>query len=155
MMTTREAHEKDIEPLSVGLRDADRQEVAAAGYTPQKALKEGIETSDWCHVIVTEDDVPVGIFGVGAHKLNAKIGVVWMLCTPYIQNEPMRFLRNTHRYIETLFEVGNYEQLTNWTYARNTLHHKWILWCGGEFTARAPIGVDGQEFIQFVIKRNM
>jgi hypothetical protein len=153
MMTTREAHEKDIEPLSVGLRDADKQEVAALERTPQQAIRDGIETSEYCHVIVDDEDNPVGIFGVGAHPLDPEFGIIWMLCTPYIQREPMRFLRNTHRYIETLFEVGNYKILTNCTDARNTLHHKWILWCGGEFTDRVPLGANGEEFLQFVIKR--
>lgn len=153
MMTTREAHQRDIEALSVGLRDADRQEIAAFNRTPEQALMDGLETSEYCHVIVDDDDTPVGIFGVGPHPLDDTNGIVWMLATPGIQKEPMRFLRNTHRYIETLFEVGNYTKLTNWTDARNTLHHKWILWCGGKFIDRLAVGVNGEEFLHFVIER--
>lgn len=153
MITTREALLRDVEALSEGLREADRLEVTAVGRTPEDALTDGITLSRWCHTIVKSDDTPVGILGVSDHPVSEDVGVVWMLATDDIKEEPIRFLRQCSRYAEILFEVGNYKQLTNWTDARNTLHHKWIKWCGGVFTDRRPIGENGEHFLEFVIER--
>jgi hypothetical protein len=79
---------------------------------------------------------------------NLSIGNVWLLGSPGIQDVRYSFLRQSRHWADVLHE--DYEVLWNWADARNQVHIKWLKWLGFRVIQSAPVGVNGEEFHQFL-----
>lgn len=146
---TRPTTADDVLYVAERIRKADRQEIAASvGGTPLRSLTRGLSLSAPCRTIVI-DDVPVAIFGVVPDQTNPERGFIWMLGTDAIESAPMTILRNCRALVETLNTF--YPILTNVVDARNTVHLKWLRWCGFEFIKKhRRFGRAKRTFIEFV-----
>ncbi len=129
------AFEKTDIPLIVPrLRKADVEEWEAYSGVHPKCLLPFLAYDPNTKVIVRDDGVLVGIFGVGPVKDNPLIGIVWMIATPELETMSIEFLRKCRKEIEKLNEL--YPVLMNYVDCRNTVHHKWLNWCGFKFISR-------------------
>lgn len=146
----RPAVPQDAISMAPRLRAADRAELLAAGAdSPQAALLSGIEAG---HAEVAEDHFgPFMIFGVAPSAL-PWVGSPWMSATPRLLSYRNRFIRESREKVEELQRT--YQVLTNYVDERNTLHHRWLQWCGFKFIRRVTLGPFDLPFIQFVRTRS-
>lgn len=141
---------EDVERLAVTLRDEDVEEIrASSGSTPLEALTVGYENSSYCMTIVGDDETPVGIFGVAPSTSYPDVGYVWMLATPLLAAGSMTFLRNSRDYVRKM--NSQFQLLVNAVDSRNTVHIKWLMWCGFKFIKRHDdLSREGVPFYEFV-----
>lgn len=130
----RRATEADMISLGPRLRVEDKAEsFASTGLDPINALLASLRLSSVCHV-VTEDRSPVCVFGCADHPVDANTGVPWMMATPDI----LRYAKSLLVHSGTIVEAMNqrWPLLTNFTDARNIVHHRWLRRLGFTFIAR-------------------
>lgn len=147
----REAGPGDGEYLSERLRQEDQDECRALGVEPDLALLGSIESSTSCFSIIRNDSEVIGMFGCGPSALRQdplRIGSVWLLGSPGIQDIRYTFLRQCRHWTSVLHR--DYDVLWNWADARNTVHVKWLKWLGFRIIQTAPIGTGGEQFHQFL-----
>ena len=140
----------DINPVASNMRSADRAEVfAASGSTPEKALREGLLATVFgarTMAICLDDGTPVSLFGV-APSGQPDVGVVWLLATDDLKQIQTQFIRECPRYIAEISR--GYRVVYNLTDARNTLHHRWLRWCGFTILKRhETFGPEGRPFLE-------
>lgn len=147
----RLAEAGDAEYLSSRLRQEDQDECLALGVLPDKALLDSAQSSTSCFSIIRDKDEVIGMFGCGPSALKQeplRVGSVWLLGSPGIQDIRYTFLRQCRHWTAVLH--ADYDVLWNWADARNTVHVKWLKWLGFRIIQTAPIGVGGEEFHQFL-----
>ena len=135
--------------LSLGkkLRKEDQAEIKAlANLNGTQALSMGLLHSNLCYSIFTKEDVICGMFGVQG-ELN-KDAAVWMLASNEIENITIPFLRQSREVINHLNKL--HPLLHNVVDVRNTLHLKWLEWCGFTFINKQNIGYENKPFYSFV-----
>lgn len=147
----RVAEAGDGEYLSTRLRAEDQEECHALGVLPDKALLDSIEMSTSCFSIIGRKGSVIGMFGCGPSALkndSLSIGSVWLLGSPAIQDIRYTFLRQCRHWTGVLHT--DYDVLWNWADARNTVHVKWLKWLGFKIIQTAPIGINREQFHQFL-----
>lgn len=150
----REAREDDLPYLAANLRSADIREFMAMYGHPRvlEGLRGSFQASQECKVGIAEGNAQV-IWGY--RKLNHRCGLVWACATNKIKHYRVPFLRGCRPVIENWFEQDpELEYLMNFTHGRNTLHHRWLEWCGADMLPPVPFGNSGDTFRPFVIRRN-
>jgi hypothetical protein len=149
MLTVRKSVAEDADYLAPRLREADLQEVLAAGCpVPHAALMAGMGDTSICLTAVDELGYPVTMFGVGPHPADPLVGVVWALASDEIKRHSRSFLGPSKEWVEALNR--RYPVLSNYTDCRNHEHHKWLKWCGFTFInkVQGPLGHPFYEFVR-------
>lgn len=142
----RRASPEDAAFLAPRLRAEDRREVlAATGQTPEDLLPGSLADALAALCVVSDEGEPFGIFGVHPVPGMPLVGAVWLLATPALERHTLPFLRQCRRWTEALHTVR--PVLVNFADARNTVHVRWIEWCGFSLLARHAWG--GTTFIEF------
>ena len=145
----RKTLEKDLGHLEKNLRDADVAELdAQSGLEPRTALRTVLMLSRRCMTVCGPDGTPIGIYGVNDTRLSG-LGCIWMMATPDLLKHQRQFLRECR---EGILEVSRgYSCVFNYTDARNTVHHRWLKWCGFTFIKEHEnYGKNGEPFYEFV-----
>tara|TARA_B110000977_G_scaffold25830_1_gene31957 strand:+ start:25912 stop:26391 length:480 start_codon:yes stop_codon:yes gene_type:complete len=137
----------DVQYLAPRLRHADKQEILAnSGSFPIHALTKGYYLSDIIFTIVNPKNEPVGIFGVT--DIGSGVGSIWLLATDNLSDIKLSFLRECKKVIN--FLNTKYKILWNFVDCRNSLHIKWLKWCGFQFINKQPYGVSNKPFYEFI-----
>ena len=145
--------ETDLPYLVDNLRSADLKEMIATfgDYRHLSNLRASVLRSPYVKVGVNDQDKPVVIWGVAPFK---DTGIVWASATNEINRYRVPFLRGCRPMIREMFEnVPDADHLINFTHGTNTLHHRWLRWCGAEVLPEVPYGALGEKFRPFVIRR--
>lgn len=122
MLYVEKSTPADAFDLSFKLRQLDKFEVAAMGYTPLDVLiapfrytRKGVNTYS-----VFYNDTIIAMFGVISTPQNTKHGTVWMLASDELENHWLYFTKRTKKWVEYFLSdytfVHNYislEQKTN------------------------------------------
>lgn len=118
-----------------------------SGVEPEWALEEGLKIATVAYTLRVDGEV-AAIAGVAPIAGHALVGAVWMLGTPLIERVTIPFLRASRAGVDHLHDF--YPALVNVADARNTVHLKWLRWCGFHFIRRhetyGPAGVPAIEF---------
>lgn len=140
---------EDIDHLAENLRSNDVAELdAQSGLTPRKALEMALVFAKECRVISDGNGVPIGVYGVSDTNIKG-LGSIWMMATPDLIKHQRQFLRECREGISDISQ--GYSCVFNYTDARNTVHHKWLKWCGFTFiNKREEFGRNGETFYEFV-----
>ena len=146
---TRNTSQDDIPFLAMNLRDADKAEIAAAsGLATEVALERGYLHSKRCKTVCMSDGTPAAIYGVGDTDIKG-LGSIWLLATPDLIKIQRQFLRECREGIAELSQ--GYSCVFNYTDARNTVHHRWLKWCGFTFIKKHNHFGNGKlPFLEFV-----
>jgi hypothetical protein len=157
-LAVRRATEADALSIASRLRDADRCEVLASGRLVSESLLAGVRdgpafvwTLDQENKAVrargkeqeAASSLPIVLFGVV--PLSTRTGAIWLVGTPEMEAHQLPLLRQARRWVEAL--NNEWPLLANSADARNTLHHRFIRWCG--FTFFAERSVRGLRFLDF------
>ncbi len=151
----RGVREDDLPYLSRNLRSADVHELYATyGHLRfLDVLERAVGVSEEALVGVPLGGNPVVLFGV--RQATDQMGVVWACGTSEISRYRVPFLRNSRPVIQRWFEERpGLQYLMNFTHGSNTLHHRWLQWCGAELLPKVPWGALGDDFHPFTIRRD-
>jgi hypothetical protein len=150
MPFVRIATEADALALAQDLRAEDEAEVRAmTGREPLDSLLHGVQQSDVPLAIEDDDGSTIGLFGVVTIQKAPRVGAVWLLASPKLLKHWRRLARESKRWIESL--QSQYDVLFNLVDERNTVHIRWIEWCGFIFVNRHPaLGAEQRPFLEFV-----
>lgn len=149
MKYTRPATLVDMVDLATRLRKADELEVRSLGFSPMDALELGLINSERCLAMTPEGRL-VGVYGICPTDMDG-VGLIWMLASDDLIGHQVKFLKNSRAAVQDL--IGDYQLAYNYTDARNTLHHAWLRWCGAIALRKVPMGINGEEYIEFVIRK--
>lgn len=144
---------RDLEYLADNLRNADKQELAAASGDLNflSRLSVSAELSDSVKVVEAEG-VPLLVFGTAAISKDTK--AVWLVGTKRINTYSRAMVEEARQVLRHWFEGdSNLLRLMNFTYAKNKLHHKWLRALGAEIMPAEPVGTRGALFHPFEIRR--
>lgn len=150
----RGVREGDLPYLSQNLRAADVREIYATHGNLR--LLEALEasTSSSTEVLIGAGDTgkPVVIWGI--HEFSRESAFVWACATPDIVKYRIPFLKNCRVVIHGWFDrFPGVHNLINFSHAENTLHHRWLEWCGAQLLPEVPWGPLGEPFRPFNIRR--
>jgi len=143
---------KDIKYLAPRLRYEDKREILAhCGLPPYEALYLSFKYSDISFTIVNTENEPVAIFGINDAGNN--VGAIWLLATDKLKDIQFSFLRENKKVID--FLNTKYKILWNFVDCRNSLHIKWLKWCGFKFINKQNYGVLNKPFYEFIRINNV
>lgn len=153
MYSIRPATQSDMLRIAPLLREADKNEIAAAsGRTPEAALLNALSLPGECwHVSEQKSGDPILVCGL--IPFTDLTAAVWMLATPILSAHGLPFLRACRGWVDEW--NAQYPLLFNSVDARNDLHIRWLRWLGFIFISRAASGVNGENFIEFVRHKNV
>lgn len=136
----REAMAGDMWLLLPDVRQADIDELAALGVTPETCIRYGVERAGAVTVFI--HGKAAAICGVVDH---GEYGAPWGVFTTVVDAHPLPFLRACRRYIDS--QQNRF--LMNYADARNILTIRWLSWLG--FTIDQPVaaGINGEPFSRF------
>ena len=146
----REATLQDCLFMSTRLREADCNEIKAAGGSdPLSSLVEGLLNSSNPRVGVNKNNEPVIMWGV-IPTSEYRVGSVWALATNELaKDHRIQFLRHSRRYVEELHI--DFDLVFNVVDARNDLHIQWLRWLDFTFIKAVPnYGPEKRLFYEFV-----
>ena len=143
---------KDIQYLAPRLRYEDKREIlASTGLLPYEALLKGYLENVIVFTIVNKKNIPVGIFGV--NDCGSGVGAIWLLASEDLTTAQISFLRQCRDVVKVL--NTKYKILWNFVDCRNSLHIKWLKWCGFKFINKQKYGVLNKPFYEFIRINNV
>ena len=143
----RKTISEDIEFLAPRLRYEDKREIlASTGLLPYEALLKGYLENVIVFTIVNKKNIPVGIFGV--NDCGRGVGAIWLLASEDLTTAQISFLRQCRDVVKVL--NTKYKILWNFVDCRNSLHIKWLKWCGFKFINKQNYGVLNKPFYEFI-----
>lgn len=145
----KDTQDTDLEFLGENLRDEDIREIYAhSGLEPHVALEYTFGLSRHCKTIFGPTGEPIGIYGTNDTSTEG-LGAIWMMATPSFLQHQRQFIRECR---EGILEISRgYSCVFNCTDARNTVHHRWLKWCGFTFIKEHEnYGKNGEPFYEFV-----
>jgi hypothetical protein len=125
----------DIPQVVNNLRQADIEEWEAFSGVHPRNLLPFLAYDPNTNALVNSDGVPVGLFGVTPFRDNHKVGIVWMVATPLLIKSQIEFLRKSVKWLDDV-QCEKYPVLFNYVDARNTVHIRWLKWCGFQVISR-------------------
>ena len=138
---------EDIKYLAPRLRTSDKEEIlASVGLTPYEAMMIGYLENVIVFTIVNKNNEPVAIFGI--NDVGQNVGAIWLLATDKLKDIQYSFLRENKKVID--FLNTKYKILWNYVDCRNSLHIKWLKWCGFIFINKQRRGVLNKNFYEFI-----
>lgn len=150
----RKADVDDVEHVAAHIRTEDAEEVGALGFSPLDALLLSFDRSDIAYTLLEPSGTPCAIVGVSPSPYGDPWGLIWLLGTSGIERVPMTFLRHSRAALDLLYAESGKTVLYNYSYAKNSLHHRWLKWLGFKFLRKVNLGPDRAEFIEFAQIRN-
>ena len=139
----RLATKKDLKYLAPRLRFEDKREIlSTAGMFPYTALYYSYLKSTIVFTIVNDKKEPVAIFGIALN------GAIWLLATDKLKDIQFAFLKENKKVID--FLNTKYKILWNFVDCRNSLHIKWLKWCGFKFINKKKYGVLNEPFYEVI-----
>ena len=143
---------EDIKYLAPRLRTSDKKEIlASVGLTPYEAMMIGYLENVIVFTIVNKNNEPVAIFGI--NDVGQNVGAIWLLATDKLKDIQYSFLRENKKVID--FLNTKYKILWNFVDCRNSLHIKWLKWCGFKFINKQNYGVLNKPFYEFIRINNV
>ena len=152
----RKSKASDVLHLGVNLRQADRDEIKAggSGMSGYQALHECFIKSKNTGCFTAADsatDKPLAMFGVASNPELKGVGYIWLLGSEELTDEyRIQFIQECRGFVDKL--MADYEMLCNFVWEQNTVHIRWLKWCG--FNLRPKNGLEPPGFIFFYKGKN-
>jgi len=136
----------DAKYLAPRLRQADRDEcIAVVGKPPEAFLPGSVTLATGAWTIIAPTGGRIGMFGVSPTPTLPNVGTVWMVATDELPKYATQFLRESRRWVSVMQD--HYPILWNVVDTRNTVHMRWIAWCGFKF--HGTVAISGLPFLEF------
>jgi len=122
----KKATVKDALEVARNIRPEDKMEIEGLGHN-LGSLPFSVALSDVAVSFYNKDGDIAGVAGI-CPSGTPRNGIIWMICTPTIQTQPITFVRQARKWLAG--EEKNYDVLWNYTDIRNTFHHKLLKMLG-------------------------
>lgn len=140
-----------IAPIANRMRRADVDEIyASSRRLPKEALEFSLRKSSLAMTALVNGQ-PEVMFGVGDLSVLSQVGAPWLLGTDAVTERYIAFLRGSVSWREQL--LLRYQVLRNAVDDRNTASKRWLRWLGFSLSEPMPLGVDGEMFRLFEMRR--
>lgn len=157
---SRSPTEEECAYLATHMRQEDIEEARACGALSHdkgllRYLLEAVSTSDIAVMAyeTVPQKPPVAIYGAVSFPTFPNIGFVWMHGTRALGTHCKQdFLRLGRFAVEELRE--QYQLLVCFADIRNTLHTRWLRWCGFTPINKYPICDPHVPFLEFILPGN-
>ena len=123
---TKPATVQDALEVARNIRPEDKMEIEGLGHN-LGSLPFSVALSDVAVSFFNRDGYICGVAGI-CPTATPKNGIIWMICTPALQQQPITFVRQAKLWLAR--EGKNYDVLWNYTDVRNTFHHKLLKMLG-------------------------
>lgn len=130
------------------MREQDVIELNAVGHTPESAIIEGMQCSDYVTIGAIDDDVCC-VFGLRIRDILGGNGVPWLLGTDNIVKHRRTFIPHSHQVVRDMLNIC--PNLENYCWVGNTVSIRWLKKLGFTFDDPEPTGVNGELFSRFHI----
>jgi hypothetical protein len=134
-----------IPVLAVSMREADRIECEALGYSSARALRNALNSSLWALTALV-DETPEAMMGVSPLNMLEGVGVPWMLGSEKIYDHARDLARYGPRVIGEM--KASFERLENVVHTRNDRAIRFLRHFGFSISDE-PVTVGGIEFVRF------
>lgn len=143
---------EDIAFLAANMRQADRQELQAAGDTRNlfDVVADGVADSALCVAVESRGEL-LCIGGAAGRSLMSSKGIAWMLCTKAIEKHNRLFLLHGRDCVRVL--LLRYASLHNCVDANNVKSIRWLKKMGFAIQEPMPHPISGRMFCRFSISR--
>ena len=144
----------DLGELTFNMRAADVKELYAASGSLDMLHLLGLSVGASAAVRVgVGDGKPGVIYGIRPN-IGMESAAVWLVATIGIRRYSVPFLKHSRTTIQEWFEMyPKVQTMFNFTHAENSVHHRWLEWCGATLLPPVPYGPLGELFIPFKIER--
>ncbi len=149
-IVVRASRESDVAALSGRLRDADEQEVIAAGNVNGEACLAQSFARSSLRYTVALGELPVAMFGIVPDEDSDRSANVWFLGAPEMSRIKKTFVKLSRKFIADF--LVEYPVLWNAVDARYVSSIRWLESCGALFHPY-PIELNSVPFYRFVIRR--
>ena len=139
----RTATFKDGLDVVNNIRDDDRMEVEASGHSPLD-IPFWLSNSEHPTAVCDHKGKIAGVAGV--IRLNDQVGLIWLLCTPAIEDMPIAFYRQAQCWLKGIQK--DYQLLWNHCDVRNKAHHRLLKFLG--FSAINMVYIRNNPFYEIV-----
>lgn len=142
----------DAKNLAANMRQADRDEIAAASGRPdiEAVVSESIAMSPVV-VAVERDGKLLCIGGAARRSLLSDTGTPWMLGTEALEREGRLFMAHGKQCVDALLQY--FTTLENYVDARNVKSIRWLRRMGFTVHDPEPYGHAGLPFHKFTARR--
>lgn len=146
----RPTQSQDIRRILWDLRESDWREVAASsrlpvGHAIAMSAARGETHTAWC------SGEPIALFGVVSSGGIGRSGCTWLVGTNAIGASGLRALRISRSVVDRW--QADFDCLTNFVDARNTISQRWLKWLGFRLYPAAPYGPQDRLFHKFEWRR--
>jgi len=149
MITIYPTQRKDIRPIALNLRVADRLEIqAGSGMRPLQALHAAVDMSIEAYTVFETKTMRPCCLGGIAPTASPIAAQIWCVGTDDISVLSVGFLKSSVAYVNALQE--KYPILMNAVDCRNTVHIRYLEWLKFKFIRIIPTyGVERRPFVEF------
>jgi|TARA_R100000789_G_C3019127_1_gene153149 hypothetical protein len=145
MIVERDSIESDCEELAKHLRKPDFDEVVTVTKeAPLKPIVRGFRAATYCKSVLNNGNM-IMMYGV-CPTLYHKVGSPFLLGTDRFLEVKLPFARQCKSRVEEMQK--QYPILWNFIDSRNTVHLRWIKWCGFKLINKKYI--DKIKFYEFI-----
>lgn len=149
---TRPATLADAHSVAQRLRPEDRDEVLmASGIDPRLVLPAYVQGGREVYASGIEGGPAEILWGVDPVYGVPGGAVPWLLSTPAMFAHPVEFVVMSRRLWDGLH--GRFEVLTNFVWAGNARHIRWLQWLGATVFRPVPLGPRSALFHKFTSNR--
>ena len=146
MISVVEARRAHLPFLEQRMRQQERDECQALGYTPAQALEVAFSNAAMAWTGLTDDE-PVCMYGLTPTSLLSREAKPWLLTTELILAHQHSFLRRSRESVPAMLAL--FPRLADMVDARNTVSIRWLRWMGFTIGEPVPWGVAGEKFRPF------
>lgn len=149
--------QKYVDQMKGKLRKADIRECECLGFSADFALQYSLDNSQMAWAGIKEDDEAFIAFGAGTipSTILQKRGLIWMLATDRLEMEKdilKALARRSVKYVDQM--LNTFDLLSNYVMSDNEIAIHWLEWLGAEFENEQPLGINGELYRQFYIRRD-
>ncbi|NBP56836.1 hypothetical protein EBU71_09980 [bacterium] len=152
MVKMRKAELEDAKRLAPNLREEDKLELRSVYTEEERSLEDIIKESIDLSIpalAVEEDGNVIMVFGASDYG-DPECGLIWLLGSDAIKRLWLPFLKQSHYWMNAMFNISKKRLLFNRVCAKNELHVRWIKWLGFTFVQRLDnYGHLGLPFYEF------
>jgi hypothetical protein len=150
-MAIVEAKEEHVTALRGRLRRGDYIECSAFNPAdPDDMVRQSFINSDHCWAWIVGGRVGA-MFGVQQDAKRPKVGLVWMVSTPDVEERPLYVARQSVLFVQMMLKAfDQLEALVDYRYAATL---RWLGWLGFDLGWPEKKGVGGELFYTARIRR--
>lgn len=144
-LTIKKSTLSEVHQLVPLLREDDKKEIEAGGYTPLEGLLISFNNSFLTRTVYAGDDI-LGIYGASLEGMPEGFCAIWFLGSDKSENYPITFVKEGKNFINEILQKYN---ILNYVYSGNEKHITYLKRLGLIVDEAHPIQMEKGVFYPF------